>query len=108
MESRENQDKGYDGMDDNQESDFHTPFIADATAIVGGTPLAIIQNDPASDDYHYYRGGDYDDQGLSILERYKNIITHREIHQLQNHHLKHIQQLQLQFLKRKILMMILL
>lgn len=71
VESRENQDKGYDGMDDDQESDFHAPFIADATALVGGTPLTIIQNDPASDDYHYYRGGDYDDQGLSILERYK-------------------------------------
>ena len=68
VESRENQDKGYDGMDDDQESDFHAPFIADATALVGGTPLTIIQNDPASDDYHYYRGGDYDLSLIHISE----------------------------------------
>ncbi len=28
-------------------------------------------NDPAGDNYHFYRGYDYDEQKLSILERYK-------------------------------------
>lgn len=28
-------------------------------------------NDPAGDNYHFFRGYDYDDQRLSILERYK-------------------------------------
>ncbi|MDE6304047.1 MAG: cell surface protein SprA, partial [Paramuribaculum sp.] len=28
-------------------------------------------NDPAGDNYHFYRGYDYDEQRLSILERYK-------------------------------------
>lgn len=28
-------------------------------------------NDPAGDNYHFYRGVDYDEQRLSILERYK-------------------------------------
>ena len=27
--------------------------------------------DPSSDDYHYYRGSNYDDEQLGILERYK-------------------------------------
>jgi cell surface protein SprA len=29
-------------------------------------------NDPAGDNYHYFRGRDYDARGLSILERYKH------------------------------------
>ena len=29
-------------------------------------------NDPAGDNYHFYRGYDYDEQRLSILERYKH------------------------------------
>ena len=28
-------------------------------------------NDPAGDNYHFYRGYDYDEQRLGILERYK-------------------------------------
>jgi cell surface protein SprA len=28
-------------------------------------------NDPASDNYHHYRGSDYDSEELTILERYK-------------------------------------
>ncbi|MDR0733178.1 MAG: cell surface protein SprA [Dysgonamonadaceae bacterium] len=29
-------------------------------------------NDPAGDNYHYFRGGDYDARRLSVLERYKH------------------------------------
>ncbi len=29
-------------------------------------------NDPAGDNYHFYRGYDYDEQRLSVLERYKH------------------------------------
>ena len=28
-------------------------------------------NDPAGDNYHFYRGYDYDEQRLGVLERYK-------------------------------------
>ena len=30
-----------------------------------------IYDDPAADNYHYYRGSDYDDAQLSVLERYR-------------------------------------
>lgn len=71
VESRANQDKGYDGLNSIEEASFFDDFVTDATGLLTGTPAAIVQNDPSSDDYHYYRGSDYDDQGLSILERYK-------------------------------------
>ncbi len=29
------------------------------------------QNDPSNDDYHFFRGSDYDSQQLDILQRYK-------------------------------------
>ena len=31
-----------------------------------------IHKDPSGDDFHYYRGSDYDAQKLGILDRYKN------------------------------------
>jgi cell surface protein SprA len=33
--------------------------------------IEAIRQDPAHDNYHYYRGSDYDAQELPILERYK-------------------------------------
>jgi cell surface protein SprA len=73
IESRINQDKGYDGFNSIEEADYFSDFITDATGLLGGGSEAIdlINEDPASDDYHYYRGTDYDNLELSILERYK-------------------------------------
>jgi len=71
VESRANQDKGYDGLSSVEEADFFDTYLTDVAGVVTGTPLNLFENDPSADDYHYYRGGDYDDQGLSILERYK-------------------------------------
>ena len=31
----------------------------------------LALNDPSSDNYHYFRGTDYDDLGYNILQRYK-------------------------------------
>jgi cell surface protein SprA len=31
-----------------------------------------ILKDPSGDDYHYFRGSDYDAEQLGILDRYKN------------------------------------
>ena len=33
--------------------------------------LQTIENDPSNDDFHYFRGTDYDLAELGILERYK-------------------------------------
>ncbi|MFN0275975.1 MAG: cell surface protein SprA [Chitinophagales bacterium] len=72
-DSRENQDKGYDGLNDGEESDYFSTFLSDLAATVGtGSPgYQQAANDPSSDDYHYFRGTDYDNQELGVLERYK-------------------------------------
>ena len=72
VDSRANQDKGFDGLNDGQENDYFFNYITQLNTIVTDADAkAKAQADPSSDDYHYYRGGDYDDEGLSILERYK-------------------------------------
>ncbi|HMU70520.1 MAG TPA: cell surface protein SprA, partial [Chitinophagales bacterium] len=71
VESRANQDKGYDGLNSDEEADFYNQFMLDAPTYVSGAALVKLESDPSTDDYHYYRGGDYDDAELSILERYK-------------------------------------
>ena len=40
---------------------------------VNDSVRAAIHADPANDNYHYYRGRDYDERKTSILERYKRI-----------------------------------
>lgn len=69
--TRENQDKGFDGMDDVQEASFYAQYLNDLQAIVTGTAFAAASGDPSSDNYHFFRGTDYDNQELSVLERYK-------------------------------------
>ena len=55
--SRNRQDIGLDGLTDEEERDKF-PALAGLA-------------DPASDNYRYYRGGDYDDADASIISRYK-------------------------------------
>ena len=73
--SRALQDVGFNGLTDEEERTYgaYKDFL---TAIQGKVSPAVfdsIFNDPANDDYHYFRGTDYDDRRLSILERYKRI-----------------------------------
>jgi len=70
-ESRQYQDLGFDGLNDNDEQSHFDDFIQAITPRVSPEVLDRIKVDPASDNYHYYRGGDYDQQQLDILERYK-------------------------------------
>lgn len=78
--SRVNQDVGLNGLSTAQEQEFDTyrEFVNKLRTRLPATTLAAMQddpfsplNDPASDNYHFYRGNDYDAQRLSILERYK-------------------------------------
>ncbi|HEX4886860.1 MAG TPA: cell surface protein SprA [Luteibaculaceae bacterium] len=64
------QDVGYDGLNTDQERAFFADYV---NSLAGLNPeaLAAIQQDPANDNYHYYRGTDYDAQSLNILQRYK-------------------------------------
>jgi cell surface protein SprA len=69
--SRENQDKGYDGQNDGQESGFYADYLEQLQTILTPAALSEAQADPAADNYHYYRGGDYDNDELDVFNRYK-------------------------------------
>ncbi len=70
-EARSTQDVGYDGLSDEEEKAFFAQYLAAVAAKVNPQTLSNIQADPANDDYHYFRGEDYDNSGAGILERYK-------------------------------------
>ena len=74
--SRDSQDVGLDGLSTVlEQSFFQQPYIdkiVNAPGLGQGSPAyqqAI--GDPSADDYHYFRGSDYDNQTLNILDRYK-------------------------------------
>lgn len=82
--ARELQDVGYDGLPDSatqpQQLDERTQFsgfLNELRQTLGaGNPAYLeVYNDPASDNYHFYRGSDYDKMnngdGLGVLGRYK-------------------------------------
>lgn len=74
--SRQFQDVGLDGLRNKEElSFFDTTFIKKiASSGTLGTSSAAYSNalsDPSADDYHYFRGDDYDAQQLDVLQRYK-------------------------------------
>ncbi|OFX62028.1 MAG: cell surface protein SprA [Bacteroidetes bacterium GWB2_41_8] len=71
IESRRYQDIGFDGMNDADENTFHQSYLETMKNILNQDALTNLFKDPAGDNYHYYRGSDYDDQKLGILERYK-------------------------------------
>ena len=79
--ARKNQDIGLDGLSTTDEFLFPTyrDYVNDVKARVSSDVLAKMQNDafsplkdPAGDDYHFYRGSDYDKEQLNILDRYKH------------------------------------
>lgn len=72
-EARRKQDVGLDGLDSDKERNFFK-FFLDSIAALHGTNSRAYQAanlDPSSDDYHHFRGTDYDNQELDILQRYK-------------------------------------
>ena len=69
--SREQQDVGYDGLTDDAERDFYKDYWNGL--VVNDSVKNAIKNDPSNDNYHYFRGSDWDEQRKSILERYKYI-----------------------------------
>ena len=74
--AREFQDIGYDGLNLEDERSFYNSTYLDVIrAKYGANSQAFISanTDPSSDDYHYFRGGDYDSEAKysSVAERYK-------------------------------------
>ncbi|MDR2887711.1 MAG: cell surface protein SprA [Bacteroidales bacterium] len=71
IESRRYQDVGLDGLGDDDEVMFFNDYLQKLQPRVD--PEAYQRNilDPSNDNFHYFRGGDYDAQQLGILDRYK-------------------------------------
>ncbi|NNV55617.1 cell surface protein SprA [Panacibacter sp. KCS-6] len=68
------QDVGFDGLDDENEKVKQAQYLGEL-ATNFGTTSAIYQkavNDPAGDDYKWYRDASYDAAATDILGRYKN------------------------------------
>ena len=73
--SRGTQDIGLNGLTSEQERTFgpYAQYLQEMQGKVNAQVYDSLYNDPAGDDYHYYRGSDYDQARTTILERYKRI-----------------------------------
>jgi len=71
IESRRYQDVGLDGLSNEDELLFFDSYLQTVGAVVSPEVLDKIFEDPSNDDFHYFRGSDYDLLQLGILERYK-------------------------------------
>ena len=73
--SRARQDVGLNGLTDEEERTFATygQFLTQIQGKVSAQVYDSLQADPANDNYHYYRGTDFDRAQTSILDRYKRI-----------------------------------
>ena len=72
--SRALQDVGFNGLTDAEEQEFYKSAYLDQ--IQGKVNQAVFDSifaDPARDDYHYFRGSDWDGMHAPILQRYKYI-----------------------------------
>ncbi|MCB0685002.1 MAG: cell surface protein SprA [Saprospiraceae bacterium] len=63
---REDQDLGYDGLNDDQERDFFQDYLQSIDGLINDAKQRII-DDPANDNFQHYR--DYD-QNVRVFERY--------------------------------------
>lgn len=70
-ESRLYQDVGFDGLRNEDEQSFFSEYLEKSMLITKPEVYQKIMKDPSNDDFHYFRGSDYDFQELGILERYK-------------------------------------
>ena len=75
------QDVGLNGISTEEEKTFPTyqNYVNNLRQKLSPEAIARMEedqfspfNDPAGDNYHFFRGYDYDEQRLSILERYKH------------------------------------
>lgn len=78
--ARQAQDVGLDGLPNDDEFEFssYKDFLDQLRMKLSPSAVERMQNDPfsplndpAGDNYHFYRGYDYDEQRVGVLERYK-------------------------------------
>lgn len=74
--SRQFQDVGYDGLNNDDERSFHSAFLNFVKQEHGENSIAyqMAVSDPSADNFQYFRGSrlDSDSRYSSVLERYKN------------------------------------
>lgn len=72
-QARRFQDVGLDGMSDEQERIFYAQYLNSLKALYGENSKVYQDawSDPAGDNYHYFRGSDFDAMETPVLERYK-------------------------------------
>ena len=72
--SRALQDVGFNGLTDAEEQEFYkSAYLGQIQGKVNQAVFDSIFADPARDDYHYFRGSDWDEMRAPILQRYKYI-----------------------------------
>ena len=71
--ARAKQDVGLDGLTNEEERSWpaYSNFLNGIS--VNDSLTEVWNQDPANDDYHYFRGNDLDQRRATILERYKRI-----------------------------------
>ncbi|MGE5419171.1 MAG: cell surface protein SprA [Chloroflexota bacterium] len=70
-ESRRYQDVGFDGLGDTEEQVYFSDYLRRSGLVANPSAYEKITADPSNDDFHYFRGSDYDASRLPILDRYK-------------------------------------
>ncbi len=66
------QDVGLNGMNSERERQFYSSYLSQIETILNPEIFQKFVQDPAADDFHYYRGSDFDREQVSILDRYKD------------------------------------
>ncbi len=71
--ARTYQDVGFDGLNDVEEASFFRDYITKIQSkVTDPKARADILKDPSSDNYHFFRGSDYDaEPNFTIMDRYK-------------------------------------
>ncbi len=77
--SRKFQDIGLDGLNDEEERDFFSDFLDTISSLHGTNSPAYQQafDDPSQDNFHYFRGSDFDQAEVGILDRYRDYNNHQ-------------------------------
>jgi cell surface protein SprA len=71
LKSRKYIDVGFDGLYDSLERDHFAAYLNTLQGILNQDAYLKIYEDPSADNYHYFRGSDYNNDKLNILDRYK-------------------------------------
>ena len=72
-DSRDRQDVGLNGLSSDEERTWpaYAAYLNQIRGILRPEVFKTFYDDPAADTYHYYRGSDYDDVHMSVLDRYR-------------------------------------